>query len=66
MKRVVVIGGAGFFGQLIVERLAKAGLNPIVASRTRGELRIDANNAEDLRKNLKPRSMKPNRSKNRS
>ncbi|MDQ6800486.1 MAG: saccharopine dehydrogenase NADP-binding domain-containing protein [Acidobacteriota bacterium] len=57
MKRVVVLGGAGFFGNLIVERLAKAGLQPIVASRSHGELRIDANNADDLRKNLKPRDL---------
>ncbi len=56
-KRVVVLGGSGFFGNLIVERLAKAGLKPIVASRTRGDLRIDANNAEDLRKNLKSRDL---------
>ena len=57
MKRVVVLGGAGFFGRLIVERLAKAGLQPIVASRTHGDLRIDANNADDLKKNLKPRDL---------
>jgi hypothetical protein len=57
MKRVVVLGGAGFFGQLIVDRLAKAGLQPTVASRTHGALQIDANNADDLRKNLKPRDL---------
>jgi hypothetical protein len=57
MKRVVVLGGAGFFGHLIVEHLAKAGLQPIVASRSHGDLRIDANNADDLKKNLKPRDL---------
>jgi len=57
MKRVVVLGGAGFFGHLVVERLAKAGLKPIVASRSHGDLRIDANNADDLKKNLKPRDL---------
>ena len=57
MKRVVVLGGAGFFGHLIVERLAKAGLQPIVASRSHGDLRIDANNADDLKKNLKARDL---------
>ena len=57
MRRVVVLGGAGFFGRLIVERLAKAGLQPIVASRSHGDLRIDANNADDLKKNLKPRDL---------
>lgn len=40
-----------------MERLAKAGLQPIVASRTHGDLRIDANNADDLKKNLKPRDL---------
>ena len=57
MKRVVVIGGSGFFGGLIAERLAAAGLQPIIASRSRGELRIDANNPEDLRNNLKGRDL---------
>jgi uncharacterized protein with GYD domain len=57
MKRVVVLGGAGFFGHLIVEHLSRAGLKPIVASRSHGDLRIDANNADDLKKNLKPRDL---------
>jgi len=57
MKRVVVLGGSGFFGQWIVRRLIAAKLQPIVASRTRGELRIDANNPDDLRKNLKARDL---------
>jgi saccharopine dehydrogenase-like protein len=57
MKRVVIIGGYGFFGRLIAERLSAAGLQPIVTSRSRGELRIDANNPEDLRKNLKQRDL---------
>ena len=57
MKRVVVIGGTGFFGHLIVERLSAAGLKPIVASRSGGEMRIDANNAQDLRSNLKTRDL---------
>jgi hypothetical protein len=57
MKRVVVIGGSGFFGRLIADKLTAAGLRPIVASRSRGELRIDANNPEDLRNNLKQRDL---------
>jgi len=57
MKRVVVIGGSGFFGGLITERLAAAGLQPIIASRSRGELRIDANSPEDLRQHLKGRDL---------
>jgi len=57
VRRVVVLGGAGFFGRLIVERLGAAGLNPIVASRSHGELRIDANDGEALRANLKTRDI---------
>ena len=57
MKRVVVLGGSGFFGRIIVDRLSAAGLQPIVASRTWGELRIDANNPDDLRANLKQRDL---------
>jgi Saccharopine dehydrogenase NADP binding domain len=57
MKRVVVIGGSGFFGRLIVERLTAAGLQPIAASRSWGELRIDANDPESLRASLKQRDL---------
>jgi len=57
MKRVVVLGGNGFFGQWIVRRLITAKLQPIVASRNHGELRLDANNPEDLKKNLKTRDL---------
>ena len=57
MKRVVVLGGSGFFGGLIVERLRAAGLEPLAASRSSGELRIDANNPDDVRMNLKQRDL---------
>lgn len=57
MKRIVVLGGSGFFGRLIVERLSAAGLQPIAASRSWGELRIDANDPESLRASLKTRDL---------
>ncbi len=57
MKRIVILGGTGFFGRLIAERLTAAGLQPLVASRSWGELRIDANNPEDLKTNLKTRDL---------
>ncbi|HUP47183.1 MAG TPA: saccharopine dehydrogenase NADP-binding domain-containing protein [Thermoanaerobaculia bacterium] len=57
MKRIVVVGGNGFFGRLITERLRAAGLEPLVASRSSTELRIDANSAEDLRAQLKQRDL---------
>ena len=57
MKRVVILGGSGFFGSLIAERLTTLGMQPIVASRSRGEVRIDADNPEDLRSHLKQRDL---------
>lgn len=57
MKRVIVLGGSGFFGRLIVEKLTEAGLQPIPASRSSAGMRIDANNPEDLRVNLKQRDL---------
>lgn len=57
MKRIVVLGGSGFFGSLIIERLRAMGLQPFSASRTRGDLQIDANNPDSLRANLKQRDL---------
>src|SRR6202165_3727340 len=57
MKRVVILGGSGFFGSLIADRLTTLGMQPIVASRSRGEVRIDADNPEDLRSHLKQRDL---------
>ena len=57
MKRIVVLGGTGFFGSVIVDRLRQAGLQVIAASRSSGEMKIDANNADDLRSNLKQRDL---------
>lgn len=56
MKRIVVLGGTGFFGGLIVDRLRAAGLEPHAASR-HSEFHIDADNAEDLRAHLKQRDL---------
>ena len=57
MKTIIVLGGSGFFGKLIVERLREAGLQPLVASRSSGDMRIDANNPDDLRVYLKQRDL---------
>ena len=57
MKRVVVLGGTGFFGKLVAERLAAAGLQPVIAARSSGGLRIDANDAESIRANIKQRDL---------
>ena len=50
LKRVVVLGSTGFFGGVILDRLRSAGLQPIGASRSSEEMRIDANNPDDIRK----------------
>lgn len=57
MKRVVVLGSTGFFGGLILERLRAAGLQPIGASRSSSEMKIDANNPDEIRANLKARDL---------
>jgi len=57
MRRIVILGGTGFFGRLIGEQLSAAGQKPLLASRSSGELRIDANIPEDLKANLKTRDL---------
>ena len=57
MKRIVVLGGTGFFGGVLAEKLRAAGLEPLVASRTGGELRIDADRPDDLRAHLRQRDL---------
>lgn len=51
MRRVVLIG-AGFFGRVIARRLADVGIAPVVASRTRGEMRLDVEDAGSIRAGL--------------
>ena len=57
MKRIVVLGGTGFFGRVVAEELTKAGLQPVIAARSAGDIRIDANDAESVRANLKQRDL---------
>lgn len=56
MRRVVILGGSGFFGGLIAERLRVAGIVPVIASRS-AEVRIDANDAGSIKANLKQRDI---------
>jgi hypothetical protein len=51
LRRVVVIG-AGFFGRVIARRLADVGITPVVASRTRGEMRLDVEDGGSIRRGL--------------
>ncbi len=52
MRRVVVIG-AGFFGGVVARRLADIGITPVVASRTRGETRLDVEDGGSIRRGLR-------------
>lgn len=53
MRRIVVAGGAGFFGRNVVDLLRTMGLRPIVAGRT-GEPRLDVEDPRSLRSVLRP------------
>ncbi len=52
LRRVVVIG-AGFFGRVIARRLAAVGITPVVASRSRGDVRIDVEDDRAIREVLR-------------
>jgi hypothetical protein len=56
LRRVVVIG-AGFFGRVIARRLADVGMAPLVASRTRGDLRLDVEDSVSLAAALLPQDV---------
>lgn len=48
MRRVVIAGGAGFFGQRVAELLRAAGIRPVIAGRT-GEVVLDVEDRTSLR-----------------
>lgn len=49
--------GAGFFGRVIARRLADVGIAPMVASRTRGDLRLDVEDRGSLAAALQPQDV---------
>jgi len=51
MRRVVVVG-AGFFGRVIARRLGDVGIRAVVASRTRGDIRVDVEDPRSLARGL--------------
>jgi hypothetical protein len=53
LKRLVIIG-AGFFGRVVARRLIDRGLTPLLASRSRGELLLDAEDFGSLSEILRP------------
>lgn len=54
MTRVIVLGGTGFFGAAAAAALREAGLPVTIAARRSGELRVDAQDRESLRRALRP------------
>ena len=53
MRRIVVLGGRGFFGRKIVELLRAAGAAPVIASRSAGaDVRLDVEDPASLRSAL--------------
>lgn len=54
LRRVIVLGAAGFFGRLAVERLGADGLAPLRASRSGGmDLQLDAEEPASMRSALR-------------
>jgi len=53
LRRVVVIG-AGFFGGVVARRLTDVGIRAIVASRTRGDVRVDVEDRRSIAEALEP------------
>src|SRR2546422_5921249 len=55
VRRVVVLGGTGFFGRAVAGRLGALGLKSITASRRAGAgIRIDAESRASLKSALRP------------
>jgi len=55
MRRIVVVGGTGFFGGAAAARLRALGARPVVASRRAGvDLRVDVESRASMKAALKP------------
>ena len=58
MKRIVVLGGFGFFGGAIVSALRATGLEPLVGSRrSSADVTIDAESPNSIHATLRPRDV---------
>ncbi|MGH2450446.1 MAG: hypothetical protein ACRDGE_04085, partial [Candidatus Limnocylindria bacterium] len=53
LRRIVVAGGAGFFGRNVAELLRAEGLRPVTAGRS-GELVLDVEDRASLHRGLRP------------
>jgi hypothetical protein len=54
MRRVVVLGGTGFFGGAAVAALRDAGMPVTTAARHNADLAVDAESGDSLRRTLRP------------
>src|SRR6185295_9533189 len=55
MRRIVVLGGTGFFGAAAVERLRADGLQPLIATmHGQADLRLDVNSRASIKSALRP------------
>jgi hypothetical protein len=52
LRRVLVLG-TGFFGRVVARRLVERGIAPLIASRTRGDVRVDVEDVASLGRVLK-------------
>ena len=48
MKRVIVVGGRGFFGQALFEQLSEFGIKAVAASRSQGEIIVDVEDSDSM------------------
>ena len=54
-KRIIVLGGFGFFGAAAVERLRADGFSPLIGSRrSEADVSVDIEDGDSIRKALKP------------
>lgn len=53
MRRIVVIGGGGFFGGEIARKLREWSYAPLIAGRSRGDLRLDVEQGSSIRAALR-------------
>jgi hypothetical protein len=55
MRRIIVLGGYGFFGAAAVERLRADGIQPLIGSRrSEADIQIDVEDAASIRAALRP------------
>lgn len=54
MRRVIIAGGTGFFGQAAIESLQNRGIHPLAVSRRHGQPTLDVEDRDSLKRTLQP------------